>query len=472
MPNIIEQQDLLKGLPDTRLAMLLQNPVGDIPPFLVAAEAQRRQAIRQQFAGSENKESVVDSLTKQLANVPQNIPAPTRTPPMVPPTPEMQGVAALQAQQAVQQMAQPQQMMRGGGMVQRYQSAGVVMPLEQRIQAVMDQFGVDQNEALQMIGNKPDIGVPKIEGDLGKSFYVPETNNKPAASPLDLGDLELSDYVRMGYGALFPPLLGLGMDPFSIAKNRENINYKEYEEMNARDKEAAARRMAAPPYVPPEELARQREEQARLKRQYAEYAASRQEKQPEETEDEFRTRMRALLAVQEPSDWEKAQKYFAMAEQFLDPSKTTMQSIAGAGQAFAQSAAEQARAQREAEFNLEKAMLEMDIAERDRIRAAQVAEKERTSLTADQQANILIKNQESVRKIMESKEKQLQDLQSDPISGRLDPTLPDKIAALKEEIAKDAERLMRIEGALAALGQQAYGNIPFDTYRLTSGFAR
>ena len=474
MPNIIEQQDLLKGLPDARLAMLLQNPVGDIPPFLVAAEAQRRQAIRQQFAGSENKESVVDSLTKQLANVPQNIPAPTRTPPMVPPTPEMQGVAALQAQQAVQQMAQPQetQTMRDGGVVQRYQSAGVVMPLEQRRQAVMDQFGVDQNEALQMIGDRPDIGVPKIEGDLGKPFYVPETNNKPAASPLDLGDLNFSDYVRMGYGVTFPPLLGLGMDPFSIAKNRENINYKEYEEMNARDKEAAARRMAAPPYVPPEELARQREEQARLKRQYAEYAASRQEKQPEETEDEFRTRMRALLAVQEPSDWEKAQKYFAMAEQFFDPSKTTMQSIAGAGQAFAQSAAEQARAQREAEFNLEKAMLEMDIAERDRIRAAQVAEKERTSLTADQQANILVKSQESVRRIIDSKREQLQKLTSDPMSAQFDPSIPARIAALEAEIARDEQRLMSIEGALAALGQQAYGNIPFDTYSLTSGFAR
>ena len=73
MPNIIEQQDLLKGLPDARLMTLLQKPVGDIPPFLVAAEAQRRQQIRQQFAGSGSKESGVDSLTKQLAGVPQNI---------------------------------------------------------------------------------------------------------------------------------------------------------------------------------------------------------------------------------------------------------------------------------------------------------------------------------------------------------------------------------------------------------------
>lgn len=194
--------------------------------------------------------------------------------------------------------------------------------------------------------------------------------------------------------------------------------------------------------------------------------------EPGETPDEFRARLEALYAAQEPSDWEKAQRYFAMAEQFLDPSKNTMQSVAGAGQAFAQSAAQTARDQREAELAREKAMLEYDMTLAQQRSAALEEEKKRTSLTADQQANILIKNQESVRKIMESKERQLQDLQSDPISGRLDPTLPDKIAALKKEIAKDAERLMRIEGALAALGQQAYGPIPFDTYSLNSGFSR
>jgi hypothetical protein len=31
-----------------------------------------------------------------------------------------------------------------------------------------------------------------------------------------------------------------------------------------------------------------------------------------ETEDEFRARIEALMAAQEPSDWEKAQRWFAM----------------------------------------------------------------------------------------------------------------------------------------------------------------
>jgi len=86
---------------------------------------------------------------------------------------------------------------------------------------------------------------------------------------------------------------------------------------------------------------------------------------PGETPDEFRARLEELLRAQEPSDWEKAQKWFAMSEQFLDPSKTTMQSIAGAGRAFSESAAEQARAQRESELNLKKGLLEYDVAKGD-----------------------------------------------------------------------------------------------------------
>ena len=115
MPNIIEQQDLLKGLPDDRLSMLMQNPTGDIPPFLVAAEAQRRQSIREQFSGGP-QESVVDTLTKQIASVPQNIQAPMQEPPQMPP-PQMQaGVGALQ------------QTARDGGLMRRFASLGYVRP--------------------------------------------------------------------------------------------------------------------------------------------------------------------------------------------------------------------------------------------------------------------------------------------------------------------------------------------------------
>lgn len=536
MPNIIEQQDLLKGLPDTRLAMLLQNPVGDIPPFLVAAEAQRRQAIRQQFAGSENKESVVDILTKQLANVPQNIGAKTSPTEEVPDlkgilekNQEIQdqissqqgkdasqsmasggivrrfaggGVASLApkgtsygfssgipAQTALgslarassvipqtmgvmpgnigyqakpaqpQQQPQPQQM-RGGGMVQRYQGAGVVMPLQQRIQSIMEQFGVNEGDALKMIENNPSIAVPKIEGDLGRPFYAPETNTEPAASPLELNI----------------PVFTTSPEQYE-KRQRELMREKKYQEMDSYPGYAGNMAGFQRPDMSgmtTEEVMRDLEAQRRQiemqNNQNTNDPTAQQ--QPGETPEEFRARMRALLAPPELSDWEKAQKYFEMSQQFFDPAKTTMQSIAGAGQAFAQSAAEEAKAKREAEFNLEKAMLEMDMAESERIRAAQAAEKERTSLSADQQANILVKTQESIQRVIDSKRDQLAKLTSDPMASKLDPTFSTRVASLEKEIARDEQRLINIAGALAALGEQAYGPIAFDTYSLNSGFAR
>lgn len=413
MPNIIEQQDLLKGLPDTRLAMLLQNPMGDIPPFLVAAEAQRRQSIRQQFAGSENKESVVDSLTKQLANVPQYIPAPTRTPPMVPPTPQMQGVAALQAQQAVQQMAQPQQMMRGGGMVQRYQVGGKVQPWWQ-IPDLSDTFSNVTGYLGEKIGDLAEFATRPYSEMQARDEASPVIPSLDTMTPEELADFNASVALPdVGVGGVRP--------------------------------------------VPPKPRARPADLTAPA---------------PGETEDEFRARLEALYAAQEPSDWEKAQRYFAMAEQFLDPSKTTMQSVAGAGQAFAQSAAQTARDQREAELAREKAMLEYDMTLAQQRSAALDAEKQRTSLSADQQANILVKSQESVRRVIDSKREQLAKLTSDPMASRMDPTISTRIAALEAEIVRDEQRLMSIEGALAALGEQAYGPINFDTYSLNSGFSR
>jgi len=367
MPNIIEQQDLLKGLPDTRLMTLLQNPVGDIPPFLVAAEAQRRQQIRQQFAGSGSKESVVDTLTKQLANVPQNVNAPARTPPTIPQTPPMQGVMALQQQQEmanIAQQAQPQTM-RSGGMVQRYQGAGVVMPLQQRIQSIMEQFGVDANGAAEMIRNNPSIGAPKIEGDLGKPFYVPETNQEPAASPLELNI----------------PVLTTSPEEFA-KRQRELMRERKYQEMENYPGYSGDMSAFKPaPVKRAEEEERIRDSNADRRRladqkSQATPSAGAPPPEPGETPDEYRARLEKILAAQEPSDWEKAQGYFAMAEQFLDPSKTTMESLVGAGQAFAQSAGEQARAQREAGLALEKDLLEYDMGIASEKRAAQ-AEREK-----------------------------------------------------------------------------------------------
>lgn len=308
MPNIIEQQDLLKGLPDARLAMLLQNPVADIPPFLVAAEAQRRQTIRQQFAGSSPKESVVDTLTKQIANVPQNIQAPAQTPPNIPPTPQMQGVMALQqqqaAQQAAEQAAQPQQM-RGGGMVQRYQTGGKVEPMW-----TLPDFSGAIPSVMDWVGGVADW----------------------ATTPYS--QMEAEDKLRA----------------IEEEKRKEPFNAG----MTAEDRRVIG---AVQPKPKATEVPS------------AGKAEPTAKAEPET--DEIRSRLEALYGSQEPSNWDKAQRWFAMAEQFLDPSKTTMQSISGAGQAFASAAAEQDRAAREMDLARQKALLEYDVGLAQERRAAE-----------------------------------------------------------------------------------------------------
>lgn len=345
MPNIIEQQDLLKNLPDARLATLLQNPVADIPPFLVAAEAQRRQSIRQQFAGSENSESVVDTLTKQIAKVPQNIQPQAQTPPMIPPTPQMQGVAALQQQQAIQdiaQQAQPQQQMRHGGMVQRYYDGGTVKPWWE-IPDISSTF----SGAGSYIGSKV--------SELADWATKPYSERKAEEDSSEPGIVDKASIPPL------PPGAASGMS-FTPALPKEQTGKPE--PLSAE----------APP--PPE---------------------------PGETKDEYRARIEALFADRGTSSWERAQKWFSMAEKFFDPSLTTGQSIAAAGAAFAGSAGEQARADRELAIAREKALLEYDISERDRIRAAEADKAqreyetqqkiiERQTPTADATINSLVRS--------------------------------------------------------------------------------
>ena len=390
MPNIIEQQDLLKGLPDTRLMTLLQNPVADIPPFLVAAEAQRRQALRQQFAGSENKESVVDTLTKQLANVPQNISAPPQRTPQIPPTPPMMGVAALQQQQAMQQAAQPQQM-RGGGMVQRYQTGGKVEPwwtlpdVSGPITAVGDWVGSTASSAYDFLTTPYGERQPDITEEVEKPRIFPTM--PPGSSA----------------GATFKPFVP---EPGKKDTSEENKTKS--------------------PEVPTP--------------------------QPGETEDEFRSRLEALYRDQEPSDWEKAQKWAAMAEQFLDPSKTTMQSVAGAAKAFAEGAGEEQKAKRLMGLEREKALYEYDVSEAERKR--EEAEKERERARQDKSAALKAKTDVATSQIgnlYRASDQIRDDLRRTIEAIKQQQGLTDAEIAKLPEVKQKAEILQSIQERIANL---------------------
>ena len=356
MSNIVEQQNLLKGLPDTRLATLMQNPVATIPPFLVAAEAQRRQAIRQQFAGSGDNESVVDSLTRQLASVPQNIQATPQPMPQIPQTPPMMGVAALQ---------QAQQGMANGGPVRRFAEQGYV--------------------------------APQFRGRSGAGAYA-----EPTESVLS----RVYNYVTPGITTLLTNMqtMGLSNNPARQQLDlQNNIEEAASTTPNPEDKyrtDRAPTDLSPKPTIPPNPNTGK--------------AGTSTENQTA-AEDENRRKLEALLAYEGPSDMEKAQKWFAMASQFYDPKLTTGQSIARAGLAFTEAAGTQAQAEREARQAQAEALLKYDINEQERQRAAAAAERERTSLSAKDTATVFAGRLNAMDDMISQAKKSLDTMRADPM---------------------------------------------------------
>jgi hypothetical protein len=317
MPNIIQQQDLLKGLPDDRLSMLMQNPTGDIPPFLVAAEAQRRQSIREQFSGGP-QESVVDTLTKQLAGVPQNIQAPMQEPPQMPP-PQMQaGVGALQ------------QTARDGGLMRRFASDGYVDPL-----------------------GAPDPG----------SEYLPYV---PDLSPVTGFFTETIPNFASGVGDYVSRFAqDLPNSPFPSWPTAEERRDKLAEEAMLSAPESSRDIQAQKRYA---EMLNRPEvvvdnSKVTIPR---DPNASKNGTSPENLKapavDEIRKRLEALYGDGELSGAEKAEKWFAMSKVFFTPGQSFGESLANAGLEYSRAAGEESRAARAERIAREKGLLEYDIA--------------------------------------------------------------------------------------------------------------
>ena len=91
MTNILEQEDDLKGMPDSMLLMEMEQPSGMYPPFLVASEQQRRNTMRENYAASEQQPTttvVEQEFQKGLASMmPPSSPAPVAPNSLPPPIP-------------------------------------------------------------------------------------------------------------------------------------------------------------------------------------------------------------------------------------------------------------------------------------------------------------------------------------------------------------------------------------------------
>jgi len=107
--NILQQEDIIKGLPDQALQEEAKKPSGQVPQFLVVSEIQRRTDMRKKYQDPNQQQpqgTVADQITQE-------------------------GIASVQPQQPMQgQQQQGQPMpMRGGGMtpfMRKYASGGVV----------------------------------------------------------------------------------------------------------------------------------------------------------------------------------------------------------------------------------------------------------------------------------------------------------------------------------------------------------
>ena len=122
--NILEQEDIIKGLPDQALQEEAKAPSGQVPQFLVVSEIQRRTDMRKKYQDPNEQQpqnTVADQITQE-------------------------GIASVQPQQPMQgeqQEGQPMPM-RGGGMtpfMRKYAGGGVVR---------MQEGGITPNEMLQL----------------------------------------------------------------------------------------------------------------------------------------------------------------------------------------------------------------------------------------------------------------------------------------------------------------------------------
>ncbi len=130
--NILEQEDIIKGLPDQALMQEAQMPSGQVPQYLVVSEIQRRSDMRKRFKEQQPQEGTVkdqvmqEGIMSMMPQMPPAMPMQASAPPMMPPSMPMmpQGAPPPMPPQGIAAAAPPQ-MMSGGGIV-RMNQAGVV----------------------------------------------------------------------------------------------------------------------------------------------------------------------------------------------------------------------------------------------------------------------------------------------------------------------------------------------------------
>lgn len=175
--NLIELENLVKGVPDDYLTKEVQAPTGKIPPFLALSEIQRRKDMRDRYQaqqGAVQKPTIAEQLTGGIgAMQPQGAPAPAApggmgAPPVAPgaapmPTPpgQPQGFAAGgQVGYATGGPVKPKSAYNNRSYLETYWNPE--LQAIKRIPGSLEQLMADsQNAFLDMAAGKPSAAYPE-----------------------------------------------------------------------------------------------------------------------------------------------------------------------------------------------------------------------------------------------------------------------------------------------------------------------
>lgn len=185
MPNLIDQMNILKNLPDQSLAGELSNPTGAVPPYLVLSEVNRRKDMRQRYAGQmaqqAPKTTVVQDQLAALAPPSQGAAA-------GPGAPMAQGGGfppgmPTGAPAAPQGIAAAPTGYRHGGVV-GYANGGYVLSPDQSVGDAVPDLNAQID---QLYGPTTDAGGVGGSGGVGSALIPPQAATAPAPAPMDLG---------------------------------------------------------------------------------------------------------------------------------------------------------------------------------------------------------------------------------------------------------------------------------------------
>ena len=191
--NILEQEDIIKGLPDQALMQEAQRPSGELPQYLVVSEIQRRSDMRKRYKAEQEQmpqgtvkdkvmqEGIMASMPPQMAMAPQMA---QRMPNMPPPQMPPQGI----------EQAMPPQMMSGGGVIRmqegRQAKSGLpamIERLDQRLGTLDDRIrdAESSNRQTDSSGNV----LRSVKGAVGLMQVMPATAAQPGYGVPSIFDL-------------------------------------------------------------------------------------------------------------------------------------------------------------------------------------------------------------------------------------------------------------------------------------------